>query len=228
MRSAIKGVLLTGAMLLSAASQAYVISVTNASFEDEPTTWGNTDATYGQWSNSFLPGWSFSSTGGPEGTWQPGSLMFSSIPDGNQVAYVNSSGGVGSAIWQTTSEIIQAGYTYTLAVMVGTRNTAYGAPYDGAKISLLGGTSVLASTQLATPPSAGGWSLLTLDFTAALADAGKTLQIRLEGMGTGSQTNFDNVSLTAVPLPAAAWLFGSALLGLGLAKRRAARGDVPA
>ncbi|MBK7728737.1 MAG: VPLPA-CTERM sorting domain-containing protein [Gammaproteobacteria bacterium] len=27
------------------------------------------------------------------------------------------------------------------------------------------------------------------------------------------------ISLTAVPLPAAAWLFGSALLGLGWAKR---------
>ena len=32
-------------------------------------------------------------------------------------------------------------------------------------------------------------------------------------------TSFDTISLTAVPLPAAAWLFGSALLGLGWARR---------
>ena len=44
----------------------------------------------------------------------------------------------------------------------------------------------------------------------------------LEGPG-GTVTTFQNQSVSAVPLPAAAWLFGGAFAGLfGVARRRAA------
>ncbi|HJP04021.1 MAG: VPLPA-CTERM sorting domain-containing protein [Gammaproteobacteria bacterium] len=37
----------------------------------------------------------------------------------------------------------------------------------------------------------------------------------------------DNIALTAVPVPAAAWLFGSALAGLGWIRRRSAGDALP-
>jgi hypothetical protein len=40
--------------------------------------------------------------------------------------------------------------------------------------------------------------------------------------GTWKSTNFTSFTVSEVPIPAAAWLFGSALLGLGVIKRRKA------
>jgi hypothetical protein len=45
-------------------------------------------------------------------------------------------------------------------------------------------------------------------------------------VGTGENAvrdaYFDNIGLTAVPVPAAVWLLGSALLGVGIVARRRA------
>jgi hypothetical protein len=62
---------------------------------------------------------------------------------------------------------------------------------------------------------------------AIAADAIQTVGLRFslfEGRrGTGTVLNLDDVALTVVPIPAAAWLFGSALLGfMALSNRRAA------
>lgn len=222
MRCAIRGVLLAGAMLVSVASQAYVVPVTNASFETTSNAALSSDVD-GQWWSGFHPGWTGS---GSTGTWIPYASVFTdSIPDGTQVAYMNG----GGSIWQSTGELIQAGYTYTLSVMVGTRETnqTSAVTFDGARISLLGDGNTLDSATLTTL-AVGKWAQLATSFTATAGDAGKTLQIRLEGLKQGVQTNYDAVSVTAVPLPAAAWLFGSALLGLGLVRRRAVGGVVAA
>ena len=41
--------------------------------------------------------------------------------------------------------------------------------------------------------------------------------------GAGGEVWFDNVSVSAVPVPAAVWLFGSGLIGLaGFARRKKA------
>jgi hypothetical protein len=44
--------------------------------------------------------------------------------------------------------------------------------------------------------------------------------LRLSVSGGGSATTIDNIALTAVPVPAAVWLFGSALAGLGWFRRK--------
>lgn len=54
MRCAIRGVLLAGAMLVSVASQAYVVPVTNASFETTSNAALSSDVD-GKWWSGFTP-----------------------------------------------------------------------------------------------------------------------------------------------------------------------------
>ncbi|MCX2982945.1 VPLPA-CTERM sorting domain-containing protein [Halieaceae bacterium IMCC14734] len=74
-----------------------------------------------------------------------------------------------------------------------------------------------------------GWS--PYSWTTTLGpdvDGGVTLQLKASCgpvVGCGVDSYFDNITITtdvaAVPLPAAAWLFGSALMGLvGMSRRR--------
>ena len=223
MRSRMLLLIAASLMLGANLSYAYAVTVANASFES-PTpdgTWtGTSGTTNGQWTGS-VSGWT--GAGAAAGTWHPGTGMFASIPDGSQVAYL----GANSSISQTTTEFLKAGYTYTLSAMVGTRDNApldgLDATFSGAKIELLADGNVLKSATSGTPTQ-GGWVTVTLDyFFDASANPigweGKPLTLRLSSLGIGNQTNFDQISLTAVPLPAAAWLFGSALLGLGWTKR---------
>lgn len=76
---------------------------------------------------------------------------------------------------------------------------------------ILGGKSI-GSESLSVAPE-GGWETLT-----ASTLSGKnldTLTITLPGAPlTGARALVDDITLTSVPLPAAAWLFGSALMGV--------------
>ena len=208
-------------------SYGYAVAVSNASFES-PTPdggWsGTSGTTNGQWVYSFSD-WTVNGTGG---TWRPGTGMFTSIPHGSQVAFLTAN----SSISQTTAEVLKDGYTYTLSAMVGTRDNAppdgNDTIFSGAKIELLAdGIPLIALNPVASAtsgtPTQGGWTTVTLNYTFnALLNPGlegKFLALRLSSLGSGNQTNYDLISLTAVPLPAAAWLFGSALLGLGWTKR---------
>ena len=225
MKSRVMFLIAASLMFVSNLTYAYAVSLVNASFESDTPAgggWsGTAGTTDGQWKPSLATGWTGAGT---YGTWRPGTGMFGSIPDGVQVAYLGSS----SSIAQTTAEILQAGYTYTLTVMVGTRdNAAVGgtdASFAGGKIELLADGNVIDFVT-STTPAQGGWVSTQLIFTATnlTAGLGKALTVRLSGLTGGIQTNFDKVSLTAVPLPAAAWLFGSALLGLGWARRSRSR-----
>ena len=106
----------------------------------------------------------------------------------------------------------------SLSTSIGTQ---YIFSYDqkGASEVVLGGT-LLALTAGAT---SNGWTTFTSMFTAT-----STLSLlSLNNLGTNNPIVFvDNVSLTeidisAVPVPAAVWLFGTALVGLiGYGKRR--------
>lgn len=66
----------------------------------------------------------------------------------------------------------------------------------------------------------GGVAATQADMMTVLASL-DTLRIRGEYISGSDTGRLDNVSLTAVPVPAAAWLFASGLIGLsGLARRR--------
>lgn len=82
----------------------------------------------------------------------------------------------------------------------------------------LGGNSI-GSESLTVAPE-GGWKTLTAS-TPLLGRNLDTLTIMLPGApGSGARALVDDITLTPVPLPAAAWLFGSALLGgVGLSYR---------
>ncbi len=205
--------LLIAASLLFGAnlSYGYAVTLNNPSFEDDALASGAYILSATGWTGENV-----------FGTWEP-NTGFNSMPGGPQIGFVNGSNG---SISQTTTEKLQAGYTYTLGALVGFRNT--GTPFAGGTIQLWAGTHLLDELEVSTAnsnaPTAGNWVQRQLEFTAtnATLGLGDFLKVRFAGLSGGSgthQTNFDNFSLTAVPLPAAAWLFGSALLGLGWTKR---------
>ena len=61
-----------------------------------------------------------------------------------------------------------------------------------------------------------GFDLVTNPFDSSWSSLSKVSIVNSNSQGI----RLDNVSLTAVPVPAAAWLFGSALAGLGILRRR--------
>jgi hypothetical protein len=118
-------------------------------------------------------------------------------------AYTN-----GSVIWQTINNLV-VGQTYELQVAVGQRLDGYnGIPivdlYEGAG---LGG--LLFVNQALTPPAAGSWSV----FTGFGVAPSTTVTIALTN--TGLQGNFDDVSLSATPLPSTWMMLIAGFMGFG-------------
>ena len=221
MKSRVMLLIAAGLMCLSGLTHAYAVTVNNASFES-PALAGS--GGIGPYNSSFVD---WAGSDGIFGTWKPND-RFDTIPQGAQVAYIYSGSGL---IAQTTAEILKAGYTYTLSAQVGWRDPTADEPFEfgGGKIELLAGATVLKSATVCAfgcdfgAPLARKWATVSLDFTADGNTPGldDPLTIRLSKLTTAAthHTSFDTISLTAVPLPAAAWLFGSALLGLGWARR---------
>jgi hypothetical protein len=170
------------------ASGASPIPVANFSFETLPSG-GLPLSTAGGGAYSLGPisGWTNS---GMSGQLQPGSdtAYFNYIPDGITVAYSNDPGGT---ITQGVGTVA-ANTTYTLQVDLGFRkdgNDSLGA------VALLVGSTPIQATGVA--PTIGNWSTFTATYSSVATDIGKTLTIQLTA--TGTQSNFDNVRLTASP-----------------------------
>lgn len=82
--------------------------------------------------------------------------------------------------------------------------------------------STLLGTINATPSSDFANLTFFVDDPSLLGQTGQNLSFHLNGL-TGSQVLLDNVVAAVIPLPPAAWLFGSGLLGLvGIARRKKA------
>lgn len=173
-----------------------------------------------------IVGWTIIGTG-DAGTFRPSANEYpgggglttpaTGIPDGVNVAFSN-----GPEISQVLTTPLAAGQPYMLKVDIGNRNDL---PLPDFTIALLAGGNLLTSvdsTSLTSLPANGAFSTVTLSYLAASDNPllGQNLEIQLINNG-GSQMNYDNVSLSTIPLPAAVWLFGAGLLGLvGVARRK--------
>ena len=100
--------------------------------------------------------------------------------------------------------------------------------FDFLKVTILqnnGGMTFTADGGLSTTFAAGDFGLKVLNWTGI-----SVIQIRnltspssFQGASNIRYSYIDNLQVSAVPVPAAAWLFGSGLLGLtGVARRRKA------
>lgn len=157
--------------------------------------------------STSIPGWMIS-PGGMAGQFQPGDSGFFTVPvpDGSTVAYSN-----GSTISQTLSATLSPNTTYTLTVDVGRRVDASVTNYT---IDLLAGGTVISSDPLSNSTiTPGTFALETLSFTTgATVLPGQLLGIAFSNPWP-VQLNYDNVQLSASPVPEPGSL---ALLATGL------------
>lgn len=190
--------LIAGVSLIAMAGFANASSlIVNGSFEspDQPTgSWGI---------YSSIPGWT--STNGIEirdnavGTASHGTQFVELDTTRNST--------------MSQSIATQAGQQYRLTWDYSPR---IGQPSSTNGISVFW-NEVLLSTITAT----GGGSNIWTSLTALVVGTGNDV-LRFAAVGTSDSYggNLDNVGLNAVPLPAAAWLFGSALIGFGALRRK--------
>ncbi len=189
---------------IAAPAWADTIAVTNPSFEMvDPLSLTQTAPGYGIWNNGPISGWTIS--GGGAGSWQPGPAAFTSVPDGKTVAYSN-----GATLSQTLNASLSPDTTYTLSVDVGHRLDGLATNYT---IELLAGSMLLnslgGSNGVITP---GTFQNEFFGFTTGTSIP-STDPLTIELISAGAQTDFDNVRLTASPVPEPGTL---ALLGTGL------------
>lgn len=210
----ILGVIVGAAILLSSAHASIVVA--NADFEAGGAL-ANSEPIFGDWELG-ISGWTTSGTAGVMDPNLSGNAVYNSAPAaiGTRVAFL----APGASMSQTLGTVIAAGTSYTLSALFGDRVThvaggSFGF-YAGNTSNIIGTTSVIN-------PGDGLWASqsYTLDAAFLAAYVGQQLGIIFFGGSTG-QLNIDAVSVSeqVVPLPAAIWLFGSALLGGGLIKRR--------
>jgi hypothetical protein len=148
-----------------------------------------------------------------------------------------------------TTVNLEANSKYVLSVEVGNQKSGPAdddfdfSDFGGYRIELLAGDTVIASDDnTILPPTAGEGNFFTATADLTTGSVHDPFGIDLIGMALGirliykggieepdnvtdwyAAIAFDDVSLTvsAVPVPAAVWLFGTALLGLlGFGKRR--------
>lgn len=225
---------LAAAFALFGMAQAAPITVVNGDFEAaSPLT--KSGVGYGSWGFSAV-GWTTSGAVG--GTMAPdyGSLYYEA-PPGDQIGWINAKG----TIFQDLGVSIEADTDYTLSALIGDRLDqklgGYFGFFAGDISNVIGSAALVSSnglwtlnefTMLASDLSSYVGLSLGIFFSSTLG------QVNIAWAGVDAKTLFEdkNVALSPLledpnlivnPIPAAAWLFGTALFGGGfLARRRKA------
>jgi hypothetical protein len=174
------------------------VSIVNPGFESPVLADGDYTLNF-----TNCPGWSNVDVSTAGGVWNPGlpGTAFpgyeGNAPEGQNIAYVNSSG-----IKQVLTKMFAVETTYTLTVKVGNTD---GFPWTGYKVQLLAGETVLAEDDNTVAIATGTFGTSTVTYTYDSGDSallGQALQIRLLCLGEGGEADFDDVQLTAeAPTP---------------------------
>lgn len=190
------------AAVLAASGAAHAAPlVVNGSFEDP----GVSSGTWNVFSS--LPGWS--SNNGIEVR----NDVVGEAQDGQN--FVELDGNRNSDMWQTITTV--AGQLYELSFYYAPR---IGVPAGSNGISVWWGNTLLtnpAITASGIGSTSNNWSLYTY---TVLGTGSDVLNFAAVGTSDTLGGNIDNVAVSAVPLPGAALLFGSALFGAGALRRR--------
>jgi hypothetical protein len=211
---ALATLVIAGAALVSTNADAGTITVLNPSFELSPggnlstplpLTAGCGAAAGCSYNSGSIPDWNLTGSGG---LFEPGNntVFFSLVPNGVTVAYANS-----GAVWQTVVNSMVAGVTYTLDVYVGFRTDMA----DDSLVGLQVGNNYLSGSFVSTSAGlqgSGTWGLYTTSLTATPADAGQILSVVLAE--TGGQGDYDEVSVSANPLPSTWTMLIAGFVGL--------------
>jgi hypothetical protein len=200
------GKLLNLLIITSSVMVAAPLAVTNPGFETDVLGSGGFQFTISGWTCT-----NGANSGDICGVYNPTASQYSSIPSSPNVAFSN-----GGIITQVLGTNLAPGMVYTLSVDIGKRLDS---GFPGYVIELLAGSTVLVSNGITLNPTAGTFQLQTLTYTSSAS--GGPLEILLQG-NSGSQTNFDSVSLlavSAVPEPSTLALAIISLLGIAVVSR---------
>lgn len=208
---------------LAGATHASTVSVSNADFE-APYVLTKTSV-LGDW-DFGAPGWATGGAGAA-GTWEYSDSVFGpGIPAaiGDRIAYVNA----GSTLSQSLGINIEAGTDYSLSAIFGNRldvpefGGAYGF-YAGDPTNIIGGLYEILN------PGDGAFSVQSMTALSSLFVDYIGQELGIIFTAKFGQIDFDNVGVerfsyeedvAVVPVPAAIWLFGSALFAGGFLTRR--------
>jgi hypothetical protein len=183
----------------------------NGSFEDPVIT-----GTFGYVPDDNLTGWSLSGAYPYLEIQRNGLYTGWSNPYGSQWAELDGDKN-NSVIYQSVH--VTAGTPYHLEFNFSPRpGSKDGLLYwsvSGSGVGLAGNITAPYGVYLSHPV----WSLVSLDFTPT-SDGSIEVLFAEKGYPEGLGMLLDNVALNAVPIPTAAWMLGTGLLGLVLVRRR--------
>ncbi len=203
--------------------------IRNASFEDVPNAATGQGIMPGEWVVANVTPDTFSNDGS-YGLAPSGFRNFTGVTAHDGIRWVAGWSAAGQERFgQDLSNNLVAGLEYTMsgflhqAVRSDLNNpggyeiyltsSSLATPVSGEYLGFLGQTSSVAE----------GWQEYSFSFTSTVEMSGLSFLMFAPISDTSAYPGLDSVSLSAVPVPATVWLFGSGLLGLvSIARRKKA------
>lgn len=222
-KAAIAGAVLATFGLTVGSASASLITVLNPSFEDNTTPTPGYGA-INDWTSTDTSLTGVNAEGGPFAN-------NGAIPNGLQVAFVQSNSGVAEGISQSLSGFV-TGQTYDLSFYYNARYATFPAAADPLMVVTLGSSTLTPSGGVTVVPASASYSTtVPYHFAQYLYTAtGSTATLTFSNTNTaldsaGNQFNdstllLDNVNVSSVPEPDSIGLLGIGALGLLLIKRR--------
>lgn len=201
-------------LLFAFANSAHAVVIANSAFDSDSDGW--------TWNPVQNPAFSWQSTGG-----NPGGYIRAddNLDQGGGMSIFAPAPFLGDWLALGVSELSFQSNIFTTGSVFQTGNLIANIVGPGGDATWTGPQPDPATTwkQISAPITASDWTVNTGTWDAILADVTE-LNIAMEYYNNFTPfeiTGIDNISLSSVPIPATALLFGSGLLGLiGIARRK--------